>query len=139
MHNVGFAASWLKYAFLLGAPTTNRRRGYARWRFACPTETISKLNAAASGFFETPIRKYQAAVEPVDVVVLHFGDTYMHDLVPFIATWRNMGIRINCYPTEPITFTVLGVWFPLHALTNPVVDPAQSGRLSIIMADKSPK
>ena len=37
--------------------------------------------------------------QPVDVVVLHFGDTYMHDLVPFLATWRNMGIRINCYPT----------------------------------------
>ena len=37
--------------------------------------------------------------QAVDVVVLHFGDAYMHDLVPFLAKWRNMGIRINCYPT----------------------------------------
>jgi histidyl-tRNA synthetase len=37
--------------------------------------------------------------QPVDVVVLHFGDAYMYDLIPFLATWRNMGIRINCYPT----------------------------------------
>ena len=37
--------------------------------------------------------------QAVDVVVLHFGYAYMHDLVPFLAKWRNMGIRINCYPT----------------------------------------
>ena len=42
-----------------------------------------------------PARLKQA----VDVVVLHFGYAYMHDLVPFLAKWRNMGIRINCYPT----------------------------------------
>jgi len=37
--------------------------------------------------------------QAVDVVVLHFGDVYMQDLVPYLAKWRNMGIRINCYPT----------------------------------------
>ena len=37
--------------------------------------------------------------QAVDVVVLHFGDADMYDLIPFLATWRNMGIRINCYPT----------------------------------------
>lgn len=37
--------------------------------------------------------------QAVDVVVLHFGDAYMQDLVPYLAKWRNMGIRINCYPT----------------------------------------
>jgi histidyl-tRNA synthetase len=37
--------------------------------------------------------------QAVDIVVLHFGDTYMQDLIPYFAKWRNMGIRINCYPT----------------------------------------
>jgi histidyl-tRNA synthetase len=42
-----------------------------------------------------PIRLEQA----VDIVVLHFGDVYIQDLIPYFAKWRNMGIRINCYPT----------------------------------------
>jgi histidyl-tRNA synthetase len=43
---------------------------------------------------------FPAALEQaVDIVVLHFGDAYMQDLVPYLAKWRNMGIRINCYPT----------------------------------------
>jgi histidyl-tRNA synthetase len=37
--------------------------------------------------------------QAVDIVVLHFGDAYMQDLIPYFAKWRNMGIRINCYPT----------------------------------------
>ena len=37
--------------------------------------------------------------QAVDIVVLHFGDTYMQDLIPYFSKWRNMGIRINCYPT----------------------------------------
>jgi histidyl-tRNA synthetase len=37
--------------------------------------------------------------QAVDIVVLHFGDTYMQDLIPYFTKWRNMGIRINCYPT----------------------------------------
>jgi len=24
---------------------------------------------------------------------------YIQDLIPYFAKWRNMGIRINCYPT----------------------------------------
>lgn len=43
---------------------------------------------------------FPAALEQaVDIVVLHFGDAYMQDLVSYLAKWRNMGIRINCYPT----------------------------------------
>ena len=43
---------------------------------------------------------FPAALEQaVDIVVLHFGDAHMQDLVPYLAKWRNMGIRINCYPT----------------------------------------
>ena len=37
--------------------------------------------------------------QAVDIVVLHFGYTYMQDLIPYFSKWRNMGIRINCYPT----------------------------------------
>jgi histidyl-tRNA synthetase len=37
--------------------------------------------------------------QAVDIVVLHFGDAYMQDLIPYFAKWRSMGIRINCYPT----------------------------------------
>jgi histidyl-tRNA synthetase len=40
-----------------------------------------------------------ALAQAVDIVVLHFGDTYMQDLIPYFAKWRNMGIRINCYPS----------------------------------------
>jgi histidyl-tRNA synthetase len=43
---------------------------------------------------------FPAALEQaVDIVVLHFGDAHMQDLVPYLAKWRNMDIRINCYPT----------------------------------------
>jgi histidyl-tRNA synthetase len=36
--------------------------------------------------------------QAVDIVVLHFGEPYIQDLVPYFAKWRDMGIRINCYP-----------------------------------------
>ena len=36
--------------------------------------------------------------QAVDIVVLHFGDPYIQDLIPYFAKWRDMGIRINCYP-----------------------------------------
>ena len=28
-----------------------------------------------------------------------FGDEFMQDLIPYFTKWRDMGIRINCYPT----------------------------------------
>lgn len=36
--------------------------------------------------------------QAVDIVVLHFGDQYIKDLIPYFAKWRDMGIRTNCYP-----------------------------------------
>lgn len=36
----------------------------------------------------------------VDVVVLHFGDAYMQDLIPHIAKCRAAGIRVLTYPTS---------------------------------------
>ena len=36
--------------------------------------------------------------QAVDIVVLHFGESYIHDLIPYFVKWREMGIRINCYP-----------------------------------------
>ncbi|MAW16538.1 MAG: histidine--tRNA ligase [Flavobacteriaceae bacterium] len=37
--------------------------------------------------------------QSVDIVVLNFGDEFMQDLIPYFTKWRDMGIRINCYPT----------------------------------------
>ena len=37
--------------------------------------------------------------QAVDVVVLHFGDTFLQDLMPYIATWRKNGLRVLTYPT----------------------------------------
>ena len=38
--------------------------------------------------------------QSVDVVVLHFGDAYMQDLIPHIAKCRAAGIRVLTYPTS---------------------------------------
>lgn len=38
--------------------------------------------------------------QSVDVVVLHFGDAYMQDLIPYIAKCRAAGIRVLTYPTS---------------------------------------
>ena len=38
--------------------------------------------------------------QSVDMVVLNFGDEFMQDLIPYFTKWRDMGIRINCYPTD---------------------------------------
>ena len=38
--------------------------------------------------------------QSVDVVVLHFGDDYMQDLIPHIAKCRAAGIRVLTYPTS---------------------------------------
>jgi len=37
--------------------------------------------------------------QAVDVVVLHFGDTFLQYLMPYIATWRKNGLRVLTYPT----------------------------------------
>ena len=38
--------------------------------------------------------------QAVDVIVLHFGDAYVQDLIPHIAKWRNSGLRVLVYPTS---------------------------------------
>ncbi|MGA0445144.1 MAG: ATP phosphoribosyltransferase regulatory subunit, partial [Flavobacteriaceae bacterium] len=38
--------------------------------------------------------------QSVDIVVLHFGDIYLHDLVPYISKWRASGLRVFTYPTD---------------------------------------
>ncbi len=38
--------------------------------------------------------------QSVNIVVLHFGDTFLQDLVPHIAKWRKAGLRVLTYPTS---------------------------------------
>ncbi|NCG05326.1 MAG: histidine--tRNA ligase [Bacteroidetes bacterium] len=38
--------------------------------------------------------------QAVDVVVLHFGDAYMQDLIPYIEKCRAGGLRVLTYPTN---------------------------------------
>lgn len=38
--------------------------------------------------------------QTIDVVVLHFGNTYIQDLIPHIANWRTRGLRVLTYPTN---------------------------------------
>lgn len=38
--------------------------------------------------------------QSIDVVVLHFGDTYMRELMPSVTIWRAAGLRLVCYPTN---------------------------------------
>ena len=38
--------------------------------------------------------------QAVDVVVLHFGDAYMQDLIPYIEKCRARGLRVLTYPTN---------------------------------------
>lgn len=38
--------------------------------------------------------------QPIDVVVLHFGDTYMRELMSSVTDWRAAGLRVVCYPTN---------------------------------------
>lgn len=38
--------------------------------------------------------------QAVDVVVLHFGDAYMQDLIPYIEKCRAAGFRVMTYPTN---------------------------------------
>ena len=37
--------------------------------------------------------------QAVDVVVLHFGDEFMQELMPHIIGWRAKGVRVFTYPT----------------------------------------
>jgi histidyl-tRNA synthetase len=36
----------------------------------------------------------------VDILVLHFGDEYMQELMPHITRWRAKGVRVFTYPTN---------------------------------------
>ena len=38
--------------------------------------------------------------QAVDVVVLHFGDRYVQDLIPYIAKCRAVGLRVLMYPSN---------------------------------------
>ena len=38
--------------------------------------------------------------QTVDVVVLHFGDAYMQDLIRYIEKCRAAGLRVMTYPTN---------------------------------------
>ena len=38
--------------------------------------------------------------QAVDVVVLHFGDRYVQDLIPYIAKCRAVGLRVFMYPSN---------------------------------------
>ncbi len=38
--------------------------------------------------------------QAIDVVVLHFGDDYMSEMMPYVSSWRAAGLRVVCYPTD---------------------------------------
>lgn len=37
--------------------------------------------------------------QSVDIVILNFGDSFLHDLMPCVTKWRREGIRALVYPT----------------------------------------